>query len=225
MVDGVSNLLGIGDDEESSTPSASPSASAPSSAAAEPSTTTTTTAPAGDDATPSTSVAPSKPTASSAASADDDIIPCLGARQRGKVADDGGIPRSAIKPGVMKVGSLTMINSTYEGVADVPTANGVIKSLQFNMKQAINEPFSLTIAEPNGGTTTVKSAKLTTTDNVKFYTPKFTGNLFGVIPVTFTPAQPPPLTLPILWFTNVTIDLAFVSCDTLTADPLQITES
>jgi Family of unknown function (DUF6114) len=226
VVDGLGNLLGIGDDEESSTPSASPSASATGSAAAEPTTTTTTAPAAGAGATaPSAGVTPSRTTASSAPASGDDIIPCLGARQQGKIADDGGIPRSAIKPGLMKVSSLTMINSTYEGVADVPTAKGVIKSLQFNMQEAINEPFSLTIAEPGGGTTTIKSAKLTTTGTVRFYTPKFTGNLFGVIPVTFTPEQPPPLTLPILWFTNVTIDLAFVSCDKLTAAPIQITES
>ncbi len=222
VVDGVGNLLGIGD-EESSTPSASPSAST-SEAPAEPSAAATTTAPAGDDASPSTAATTPSKAASSAAS-DEDIIPCLGARQKGLVADDDGIPRSALKPGIMKVGSLTMIGASYKGVADVPTANGVIKSLQFNMDEAINKPFSLTIAEPGGGTTTIKSSELRTKTNVRFYTPKFTGNLFGVIPVTFTPEQPPPLTPPLLWFTDVTIDLAFVSCDKLTAAPLQITES
>lgn len=223
-VDGLGNLLGIGDDE-SATPSASPSASATSSPAAEPTTTTTTAAP--DASSPTSAAASATPSkaASSAADDDEDVIPCLGARQKGLVADDGGIPRSAIKPGIMKVASLTMINSTYEGVADVPTANGVIKSLQFNMEQAINKPFSLTIDEPGNATTVLKSNELTTTGNVRFYTPKFTGNLFGVIPVTFTPEQPPPLTLPVLWFTNVTIDLAFVSCDKLTAAPLQINET
>jgi hypothetical protein len=28
----------------------------------------------------------------------------------------------------------------------------------------------------------------------------------------------------VLWFTDVTINLAFVRCDTLTADPLKLTE-
>jgi hypothetical protein len=42
--------------------------------------------------------------------------------------------------------------------------------------------------------------------------------------VTFTPEQPPPLTLPVLSFTDVKIDLAFVRCDRLTADPLDLRE-
>ncbi|GIF07953.1 DUF6114 domain-containing protein [Actinoplanes siamensis] len=224
VVDGVGNLLGIGDDEESPAPSESPSASATGPAAAEPTATRTTapaTAPAGGG---KTTRATSAPAEASSAAATGDVIPCLGARQEGLVAD-GAVPKSAIKPGIMKVDSLTMYNSTYEGVADVPTQNGVLKSLQFNMEKAVNRPFSLTIDEPGDAVTTIRSSVLTTTGNVRFYTPKMTGNLFGVIPVTFTPEQPPPLTLPILWFTNVTIDLAFVSCDTLTAEPLQVVES
>ncbi|GAA4602646.1 hypothetical protein BJY16_004316 [Actinoplanes octamycinicus] len=228
VVDGVGNLLGIGGDEESSSPSASPTASATETAkpTTEPTGAATTT-PAGDGATTATSgpVQTTSPSASVSTSTDPDVIPCLGARQENKVADDGGIPRSAIKPGVMKVSSLSLYNSTYEGVADVPTANGTIKALQLNMTKAVNEPFSLVIDEPGNATTTIKSKKLVTEGNVKFYTPKMTGNLFGLIPITFTPEQPPPLTLPFLWFTNVTIDLAFVSCDTLTADPITITES
>ncbi|BCJ46623.1 hypothetical protein GCM10010168_38540 [Actinoplanes ianthinogenes] len=226
VVDGVGNLLGIGGDEESSSPSASPtpSASETTTPAAEPTGTATTTPAAGGDSTTATS-APAKTTSPAAsASADSDVIPCLGARQEGLVAD-GGIPKSAIKPGIMKVSSLTLYNSTYEGVADVPTANGTIKALQLNMTKAVNEPFSLEIDEPGSAVTTIKSKKLTVEGNVKFYTPKMTGNLFGIIPITFTPEQPPPLTLPLLWFTNVTIELAFVSCDTLTASPITITES
>jgi hypothetical protein len=42
--------------------------------------------------------------------------------------------------------------------------------------------------------------------------------------VVFTPDQPPPLTLPVLWFTDAKIQLNFVRCDTLTADPLSVTE-
>jgi hypothetical protein len=88
----------------------------------------------------------------------------------------------------------------------------------------VNKPFKLTIPEKDGHTTLIESDELITDGNVKFYTPSFKGKLFGIIPVTFTPEQPPPLTLPVLWFTDVTINLAFVRCDTLTADPLKLTE-
>jgi hypothetical protein len=92
------------------------------------------------------------------------------------------------------------------------------------MSKSVTEPFSLTIAEAGGHTTVIRSKKLTTADNVKFYTPRFTGKLFGIFPVVFTPETPPPLTLPWLYFSDVKINLAFVSCDTLTAAPLHVTE-
>ena len=78
--------------------------------------------------------------------------------------------------------------------------------------------------EADQARTVIKSNELTTEGAVRFYTPEFTGKLFGRIPVTFTPAQPPPLTLPVLWFTDVTIKLAYVRCDVLTADPMNLTE-
>jgi len=92
------------------------------------------------------------------------------------------------------------------------------------MRKSVTKPFSLTIPERGGRTTLIKSNALTTEGNVRFYTPRFTGKLFGLIPVTFTPEQPPPLTLPVLSFTDVRIQLAFVRCDTLTADPLDLSE-
>jgi hypothetical protein len=124
----------------------------------------------------------------------------------------------------MEVDSLTMYNSTYDGVVKMPTAKGSFDALKFSMDKAVNKPFTLTIDEPGNATTVIKSNELVTDGKVRFYTPEFKGKLFGVIPVTFTPESPPPLTLPVLWFTDVTIKLAFVRCDTLTADPLDIRE-
>jgi hypothetical protein len=227
FIDGVGNLLGINDDESS--PSASPSPSETASPTAEPTTTTTkpaeptTTASPGGSAQPGTGSAatssPPKP------SATDSEIPCLGARIYGKVAGADDIPLVSQKPGVMKVGSLTMYNSTYDGVVDIPTAGGSYKALKFSMDKAVNKPFSLTIEEKGNAHTVITSDELTTTGTVKFYTPSFKGKLFGLIPVTFTPDSPPPLTLPILWFTDVEIQLAFVRCDTLTGDPLRVRET
>jgi hypothetical protein len=89
----------------------------------------------------------------------------------------------------------------------------------------VTKPFSLTVPEPDGRTTVIRSNALTTQGHVTFYTPSFEGKLFGLIPVRFTPDSPPPLTLPYLEFTDVRITLTFVSCDTLTADPLNVTET
>ncbi|WP_030442601.1 DUF6114 domain-containing protein [Actinoplanes subtropicus] len=221
VIDGIGNLLGIGDDSSAS-PSTSPSPSASTTPGADP----TTTSPAtGTSSASSASADPTKTTTPAAATttASGDVIPCLGPRIYGKVAGADDIPQVAQKPGVMQVDSLTMYNSTYDGVVNMPTTGGgSFKALKFSMDKAVNKPFKLTIAEKNGSQTVISSKELTTTGTVKFYTPEFKGKLFGLIPVTFTPDSPPPLTLPILWFTDVTIQLAYVRCDTLTGDPLVI---
>jgi hypothetical protein len=118
-----------------------------------------------------------------------------------------------------------MYNSTYDGTANVPTANGPLRTLKFSMAKSVTKPFSLTVPEPDGRTTVIRSNALTTQGHVTFYTPSFEGKLFGLIPVRFTPDSPPPLTLPYLEFTDVRITLTFVRCDTLTADPLDLTET
>ncbi|MEU4425384.1 DUF6114 domain-containing protein [Actinoplanes sp. NPDC024001] len=206
VVEGIGDLLGIGGDNNA-TPTPSPTSAAPAAPSVQP-----------PSVRPSSvrpsSARPAKPSRSA------EEIPCLGARQEGLVAEADGLPRVGLKPGLMKVGSLTMYNSTYEGVTELPTRQGSIRALRFVMDKAVNKPFSLQI-----GTTLIKSNELITDGNVEFYSPRFTGKLFGLIPVTFTPEQPPPLTLPVLWFTDVTIDLAYVQCDVLTADPIDITAS
>jgi len=230
--DGVGNLLGVG--AESPAPSTSPAPSEPAPGTSAPATpestrtatptttggpTPTVSAPAsGSAATSASASAPGSPSASA------DEIPCLGPRVMGKKANPDGIPRVVLKPGKMEVDSLTMYDSTYDGVVDMPTDNGSVKALKFSMDKAVNKPFTLTMDEAGNAVTVIKSNELVTDGNVRFYTPEFQANLFGVIPVTFTPEQPPPLTLPILWFTDVTIKLAYVRCDTLTADPLDIRE-
>ena len=227
IIDGVGNLLGITDDSSAS-PSTSPS---PSESTTTPAADPTTTAPADSTTTPAatataTSAATADPTATTATAsptASGDVIPCLGSRIYGKVASADDIPTVAKKPGVMEVDSLTLYNSTYDGVVDMPTdGGGSYKALKFSMDKAVNKPFKLTIDEQGGHQTVISSKELTTTGTVKFYTTSLKGKLFGLIPVTFTPDQPPPLTLPILWFTDVTIQLSFVRCDTLTGDPLKI---
>jgi hypothetical protein len=229
VIDGVGNLLGIGDDSSASpstspassqsttTPAADPTTTAPADPTTDPTATATSTATATATADPTKTSATASPTAG------DDVIPCLGGRIYGKVASADDIPTVAKKPGVMEVGSLTLYNSTYDGVVDMPTdGGGSYKALKFSMDKAVNKPFKLTIDEKAGNQTVITSKELTTTGTVKFYTSELKGKLFGLIPVTFTPDSPPPLTLPVLWFTDVTIQLAFVRCDTLTGDPLKI---
>ncbi|MEV6849367.1 hypothetical protein [Actinoplanes sp. NPDC051411] len=238
IVGGLGNLLGLGGDDPSSPPSTLPKPpETPTTAPAttDPATTATadptSTDPTSTDptSTGSTEAPPSDAATTTPASpkpsATDDDIPCLGPRVFGLNAGADGIPRIADKPGLLETDSLQMFESTYDGVVNLPTGTaGSARVLKFSMDKAVNKPFSLTIDEANGAHTVIKSNELTTAGHVQFFTERFAGNLFGVIPVVFTPDSPPPLTLPYLWFTKVKIQLNYVQCDTLTGFPLQINE-
>jgi outer membrane biosynthesis protein TonB len=150
-------------------------------------------------------------------------IPCLGPRVY-REAGAGDVPTVSVRGGTLETDRLDMTNSIYEGTTELQTAEGPLTVLKFSMDKAENVPFSLTIPEREGRTTLILSDKLITDGNVRFYTRRFEGKLYGLVPVTFTPEQPPPLTLPTMWFTDVTINLDFVYSDVLTADPLKITE-
>jgi hypothetical protein len=226
FVEGVGNLFGAGDDKSPS-PDPTEPANGPTKGPTKPGTSPAKpgTGPAGPGTQPDRPPGPGdpKPTAS-AGNKDDDEIPCLGPRLFDKKADPGDVPPAAIIGGLMEGDKLTMYDSTYDGVTTLDTADGKKKVLEFSMRQSVTTPFKLTMKEPGGHTTVIDAGTLTTTGNVRFYTPKFEGKLFGLIPVTFTPDQPPPLTLPKLVFTDVKIDLSFVRCDVLTGRPLRITE-
>ncbi len=224
IIDGVGNLLGLGDDPSSS-PSASPSPSETPTTTAP----TTSSGPVPTKTAEPTGTATGEPTktasesASASSSPSDNVIPCLGARVLGLQADPDGVPPITDKPGLLETASLTMYDSTYDGVATLTTGSGnKVRVLKFSMDKAVNKPFSLTIAGASGSQTVITSNELATTGTVKFYTQRFEGKLFGLIPVIFTPDSPPPLTLPILWFTDAKIQLNYIRCDTLTGVPLHI---
>jgi uncharacterized protein DUF6114 len=225
FVEGVGDLFGGGDDES---PAPSPSASAPTGQPTGPGTPAKPGPPA-KPAKPGTGPPPPPPPSPSPSPSGkpkpkNGDIPCLGPRILDKVADPGDVPPAAIVGGLMEGDKLTMYDSTYDGVTTLDTATGQKRVLKFSMRKSETTPFKLTIQEPGGHTTVIDAGTLTTTGNVKFYTPKFEGKLFGLIPVVFTPDQPPPLTLPVLEFTDVKIDLSFVRSDVLTGEPLKITE-
>jgi hypothetical protein len=48
------------------------------------------------------------------------------------------------------------------------------------------------------------------------YTESISGNLLGLIPITFSPDSPPPLNIPVIYFTNVTVQQAAQYGGTLT---------
>jgi hypothetical protein len=210
-IDGVrgvlGGLLGGGDPP----PSATPTGAAPGPTAAG----SATTAPATGTASPK-ATGHATPKASATAG-------CPATPRKLIVAADQ--TRAAATPSEQLTADLSQTLLVYDGVTDLPTANGTIQVLQFSMESSTSTPFELRVPAAGGRTLVLRSTKLTVSGNVRFYTTRLDGKLLG-IPVTFTPDSPPPLPpvlpVPVLEFTDVTLQLALVHADTLTAPDLSI---
>jgi hypothetical protein len=124
-------------------------------------------------------------------------------------------------PSIQTASLLTMSGLSYDGNVALPTKSGTITVMQFSMDSSTSTPFQLVVTT-RGNVMKINSSKLTVSHNVKFYTTEIKGNALGVLPVDYTPANPPPVTPPVLFFTDVTIGLVDVQCDSLTASNLTI---
>ncbi|WP_206306302.1 hypothetical protein [Streptomyces humi] len=158
---------------------------------------------AADDATSSASPSPS---ASSTTSADDceaatdDVS---GVDNKVAVADD---------PWYLSASSLLLKSADYQGVVEVKTASGKTKKVlkyvisggtdigdlhQTVKDTKIDKTYHVQAA--SGSTSTIRDGDTT------MYTESISGNLFGLIPITFSPDSPPPLNIPLIYFTNVKV--------------------
>ncbi|MFI8948463.1 hypothetical protein ACIGO6_18360 [Streptomyces sp. NPDC053750] len=156
---------------------------------------------AGDDATAS-------PDPSESASADPEDCP---------VATDekGGIDNAILlpdEPWRLNASSLTLKGASYKGIVEVRTANGTTKKvLKYVVSNGtdIGDLHQTVKDEPNGKTYHVQAAKGSTSTirdgDTVMYTESISGNLLGLIPITFDPEHPPPLDIPLIYFTKVTV--------------------
>ncbi|MEU9440975.1 hypothetical protein AB0D42_08640 [Streptomyces sp. NPDC048304] len=144
------------------------------------------------------------PSASSSASAED----CPAA-----TTDEGGVDNKvpvADDPWYLSASSLLLKGADYQGIVEVKTASGTTKKvLKYvisdgtdigDLHQTVNDKLSgktYHVQAAKGSTSTIRGGATT------MYTQSISGNLFGLIPMTFTPDSPPPLNLPLIYFTNV----------------------
>jgi hypothetical protein len=121
-----------------------------------------------------------------------------------------GIPALPDSPWILKTTKLTLYGLSYDGIVRVRTYNGTVKDvLKFtatgvdieNLHQIVDGPENTKthVSARDGSTSTIRNGTVT------MYTESLSGRLLGAIPVTFTPQAPPPLTLPVLFFTDVTV--------------------
>jgi hypothetical protein len=230
ILDGLGKLIGIGGSTTTASPTPSPTAKA---AAAAPAAGTTTQAagakstsgatktgkvPAAAAASPTPTCANASPSAS--------VNPNLNKT----AAADPGQPKVNLTPSKQITALLSQAGLSYDGVVELPTATGTIRVLKFSLDSSTSTPFELQVPV-NGHTLSIRSSQLTVSRSddasvatpVEFFTSEIKGYLLGLVPVDFTPDNPPPLVLPVLFFTDATVQLVFVKSDKLTAPGLSIT--
>ncbi|MEU1282392.1 hypothetical protein [Streptomyces sp. NPDC005805] len=136
-----------------------------------------------------------------------------------------GIPLLPDEPWVLESSMLTLTGLDYHGIVEVKTSSGKIKKvLKFTASGVdIRDLHQITVG-PDGtqGHVKARSGSTSTIRNgtVTMYTEQLKGNLFGIIPITFSPQTPPPLNVPFAMFTDVTVKQAGQFGGTLTVPGL-----
>ncbi|WP_333769179.1 hydrogenase expression protein HypF [Streptomyces sp. IBSBF 2435] len=136
--------------------------------------------------------------------------PTTDAQALADAKNEQGIPLLPDTPWVLKSSLLTLYGLTYDGIVQVKTYNGTVKDvLKFtatgvdigDLNQIVDGPKNTKthVTARSGSTSTIRNGKVT------MYTESLSGNLLGVVPITFTPKFPPPITVPVLFFTDVTV--------------------
>ncbi|MEU6255119.1 hypothetical protein [Streptomyces sp. NPDC047043] len=129
--------------------------------------------------------------------------------------DESGVDNKvpvADDPWYLSASSLTLKGADYQGIVEVKTANGTKKKV---LKYVISKGTDIgdlhqTVKDTQQGKTYHVQAGSGTTSTITggattMYTESISGNLFGLIPITFSPDNPPPLNIPLIYFTNVKV--------------------
>jgi hypothetical protein len=139
-------------------------------------------------------------------------FPCPTADPEALAAADleTGVPLLPDDPWILESSMLTLNGLDYKGIVEVKTYGGTVKKvLKFTASSIDIDDLHQKTVGPNGTTAHVEARKgsRSTIRNgtVTMYTEQLKGNLFGLIPVTFSPEAPPPLNVPIAFFTKVTV--------------------
>ncbi|MER8070187.1 hypothetical protein ABTZ59_18055 [Streptomyces sp. NPDC094034] len=137
-----------------------------------------------------------------------------------------GIPLLPDHPWTLHSSLLTLRGLDYKGIVEVKTGSGKIKkALKFTSTSLDIKDLHQTVVYPQGRTGHVKAREGSTSTirdgEVTMYTERLKGNLFGLIPITFSPETPPPLNIPFAFFTDVEVTQAGQFGGTLTVPGLQ----
>ncbi|MFC8568999.1 hypothetical protein ACFUIW_24920 [Streptomyces sp. NPDC057245] len=129
--------------------------------------------------------------------------------------DEGGVDNKVPLPDdpwYLNASSLLLKGASYKGIVEVKTANGTTKKV---LKYVISNGTDIgdlhqTVDDKQAGKTYHVQAAEGSTSTIRdgetvMYTESISGNLLGLIPITFDPDNPPPLDIPLIYFTKVTV--------------------
>ncbi|MFI8877482.1 hypothetical protein [Streptomyces sp. NPDC055243] len=117
------------------------------------------------------------------------------------------------QPWNLEASSLTLKGADYQGVVNLTMPNGNTKqALKYvvqntdigDLHQIVEGPAGKKyhVQAEKGSTSTIRGGETT------MYTESISGKLFGLIPITFDPEHPPPLNIPLIYFTDVKVKQA-----------------
>ncbi|MFC9914888.1 hypothetical protein [Streptomyces sp. NPDC127197] len=174
---------------------------------------TGTASEAAEDAGEAAQEATASPTPSPSASSTTDVDDCpVATDEEGGVDNPVPLPDD---PWFLDASSLLLKGADYQGIVEVKTANGTVKKV---LKYVISDGTDIgdlhqTVKDEQSGKTYHVQAAEGSTSTIRdgqtvMYTESISGNLLGLIPVTFDPEHPPPLNIPLIYFTNVKVQQA-----------------
>ncbi|MFE7209238.1 hypothetical protein ACFU93_04350 [Streptomyces sp. NPDC057611] len=127
----------------------------------------------------------------------------------------GGVDNKVLladDPWYLNASSLLLKGADYQGIVEVRTAGGHVKKV---LKYVISDGTDIgdlhqTVKDKQAGKTYHVQAAKGSTSTIRggdtvMYTQSICGNLFGLIHVCFSPDNPPPLNLPLIYFTKVEV--------------------
>lgn len=160
---------------------------------------------------PATPGATASPSPSASATVDPEDCP---------IATDaeGGVDNELLLPDdpwTLNASSLLLKDADYKGIVEVRTASGATKKV---LKYVISGGTDIgdlhqTVKDRQSGATHHVQAAKGSTSTIRdgdtvMYTESISGNLLGLIPITFDPEHPPPLNIPVIYFTKVEVKQA-----------------
>ncbi|MFD3756571.1 hypothetical protein [Streptomyces sp. NPDC058622] len=151
--------------------------------------------------------------------------PTLDAKALADAKLEPGIPLLPDQPWYLDSSLLTLYGLDYHGIVEVKTGSGKIKKvLKFTADSLDIKDLYQTVGK-EGNVAHLKSRPGSTSKirggTVTMYTESLKGNLFGLIPIEFTPNSPPPLNVPFAFFTDVKVVQAGQFGGTLTVPGLK----